>query len=98
MSFLMERLYEDLESQDLLVDYFFSIGLNEKILINLFDKKYSDEEMVERLNIQFPCILSRFPPENKKDFQLDKNVLDELPSVILSLEFEFSLHFHLGTK
>lgn len=80
---IKNRLYNNLDDTDTLVDYFNIISVNQHELTNLLEQfpTKGDNRILEPLNSLQPVTMSRFPPHDKKDFPLDEGVLMLSPIV-----------------
>ena len=73
----IQKLKEQLESGNNLVDYFFICGVSPSICANELLYKVSEEENEENLkNILKPSILCRFPEFNKTNYEIGEEIID----------------------
>ena len=73
----IQKLKEQLETNNNLVDYFFICGLSPSECTNELLYKVSSEENLENIkNILKPTILSRFPEFNKQNYEVGEEILE----------------------
>ena len=73
----IQKLKEQLETGNNLVDYFFICGLSPSECTNELLYKVSSEENLENIkNILKPTILSRFPEFNKQNYEVGEEILE----------------------